>query len=219
MIREESTTPVEEGSQIRILCVDDHQVVRVGIARMLDDESDIKIVGSAANGEEAIALFLQHRPDVTIMDLQLPGMSGLDVIRAIRQIDSRARVVVLTMHHGEEDIFRALQAGAATYVLKDALFEELVDIVRAVARGESPVPSNVAQLLAQRSGQSALTPREVAVLELMAGGMRNKEIAFALGITEQTTKVHVKNLFAKLNVSDRTAALTVALQRGILHLK
>ena len=205
--------------QIRVMCVDDHRVVREGIARMLSDEADMKIVGSAGTGDEGVAQFLLHRPDVTIMDLQLPGMSGLEVIRAIRQIDAQARIVVLTMHHGEEDIYRALQAGAATYVLKDALFVELVDIVRAVARGESPVPSNVAQLLAQRAGQTALTPREVAVLELMAGGMRNKEIAFALGITEQTTKVHVKNLFAKLNVSDRTAALTVALQRGILHLK
>jgi DNA-binding NarL/FixJ family response regulator len=146
-------------------------------------------------------------------------MSGLEAITTIRGTEPKARIIVLTMHHGEEDIYRALQAGAATYVLKDALFEELVDIVRAVARGESPVPSNVAQLLEQRAAQPTLTPREIAVLELMAEGFRNKEIAFALGITEQTTKVHVKNLFAKLNVTDRTAALTVALQRGIIHLK
>jgi DNA-binding NarL/FixJ family response regulator len=205
--------------QIRVLCVDDHRVVREGIARMLSDEADMTIVGSAGTGDEAVAQFRQHRPDVTIMDLQLPGMSGLEAITTIRGTEPKARIIVLTMHHGEEDIYRALQAGAATYVLKDALFEELVDIVRAVARGESPVPSNVAQLLEQRAAQPTLTPREIAVLELMAEGFRNKEIAFALGITEQTTKVHVKNLFAKLNVTDRTAALTVALQRGIIHLK
>jgi DNA-binding NarL/FixJ family response regulator len=186
---------------------------------MLDDEPDMTIVGSAGTGEDAVAEFRRHCPDVTIMDLQLKGMSGLEAITAIRQMDPQARIVVLTMHHGEEDIYRALQAGAVTYVLKDALFEELVGIVRAVARGESPVPSNVAQLLAQRAGQPTLTPREVAVLKLMTQGLRNKEIAFSLGITEQTAKVHVKNLFAKLNVSDRTAALAVALQRGIIHLK
>jgi DNA-binding NarL/FixJ family response regulator len=202
----------------RILCVDDHHVVRAGIASMLDREPDMKVVASAASGEEAICLFRQHRPDVTIMDLQLPGMSGLDAISAIRREDPEARIIVLTMHQGDEDIHRALQAGATTYVLKDALFEELLHIVRSVGAGESPLPPNITRVLAQRAGPS-LTPREVAVLELIAGGFRNREIAGALGITEETTKVHVKNLLAKLGAIDRTEALSLALRRGIVHLK
>jgi DNA-binding NarL/FixJ family response regulator len=207
-----------ETALTRILCVDDHHVVRTGIASMLDREPDMKVVASAASGEEAICLFRQHRPDVTIMDLQLPGMSGLEAISVIRRVDPEARIIVLTMHQGDEDIHRALQAGATTYILKDALFEELLDIVRSVRAGESPLPPNIARVLAQRAGPS-LTPREVAVLELIAGGFRNREIAHALGITEETTKVHVKNLLAKLGANDRTEALSLALRRGIVHLK
>lgn len=205
--------------RIRILCVDDHQVVREGVAAMISRERDMEVVAAVGTGEQAIASFDDRRPDVTIMDLELPGMSGLEAIRAIRKRDPAARVVVLTMHQGDEDIYRALQAGAVTYVLKDAVFAELVDIVRCVASGQSPMPSRVATLLARRTGQAELTAREVDVLELIAKGFRNREIADTLQITEQTIKVHVRNIFAKLHVQDRTAAVSVALRRGILHLE
>lgn len=206
-------------SRLRILCVDDHQVVLEGIASMISREPDMEVVAAAGNGEEAVALFVQHRPDVTIMDLQMPGISGLEAISRIRRHDPDARVVVLTMHPGEEDIYRALQAGAAAYVLKDAVFEELVRMVRRVGAGEHLLPHDVAAILAGRADHEALTPREVTVLELIAKGLRNKEIAAALGISVQTTKVHLRNLFAKLEVSDRTEALSVAVRRGIIHLK
>ncbi len=206
-------------SRLQILCVDDHQVVLEGIASMISREPDMEVVAAARTGEQAVALFQRHRPDVTIMDLQLPGIGGLEAIGAIRKHDASARIVVLTMHPGEEDIFRALQAGAATYVLKDSIFEELVRVVRGVAAGERLLPPNVASILAARASHETLTPREVTVLELMAKGLRNKEIAAALGITELTTKVHLRSLFAKLGVSDRTEALTVAMRRGIIHLR
>lgn len=186
---------------------------------MLGFEPDMQVVATAGEAEEAVRLFRKHRPDVTIMDLQLRGTSGVEAIRSIRNTNPDARIIVLTMHHGEEDIHRAIEAGATTYLLKDALFDELVDFVRRVDAGEAPIPPNIARLLANRASEEALTPREVAVLEHIAKGFRNKEIGAALGITEQTVKVHVRNVFAKLGVMDRTAALTVALRKGIIHLK
>jgi len=206
-------------SRIRILCVDDHPLVREGLIAMLSRESDMEVVASAGTGERAIELFQAHRPDITIMDLQLPGIGGLRAISAIRESDSQARVIVLTMHQGEEDIYRALQAGAATYVLKDVVFEELVNVVRRVNAGECPLPSATAALLANRAGYRVLTPRELAVLELIGEGLQNKEIAATLGLTEQTVKVHIKNIFSKLDVSDRTEAFSVALRRGIVHIE
>lgn len=185
---------------------------------MLGCEPDMQVVATAGEGEEAVRLFRQHCPDVTIMDLQLRGTSGVEAIRLIRNTNPEARIIVLTIHHGEEDIYRAMAAGATTYVLKDALFEELVDLVRGVDAGEAPIPANIARLLSHRAAKEALTLREVEILEHVAQGFRNKEIGAALGITEQTVKVHVRNVFAKLGVADRTAALTVALQKGIIHL-
>jgi two-component system NarL family response regulator len=204
---------------IRILCVDDHPVVLGGIAQIIDLEPDMTVVASAATGEEAIALFTRHEPDVTLMDLQLPGVSGLEAIRTIRGAYANARIIVLTMYQGDEDIFRALEAGAATYLLKDTLSTDLLRTIRDVNDGKRPLPDNVAARLAERSSQSCLTQREVEITALIAKGMRNKEIAAALSIAEETVHAHVKNIFAKLNVNDRTAALAMALRRGIIHIR
>lgn len=206
-------------SVIRVVCVDDHALVREGLALILDAEADITVVASAADGHEAVALFREHAPDITLMDLQLPSMNGLDAIRAIRAESADARIIVLTMYHGDEDIYQALRAGATTYLLKDTLSKDLVRIVREVHAGGRPLPDKVAQSLATRAAQSGVTPREREVLSLMAKGMRNKEIGASLGIVEETVHAHVKNIFLKLNVNDRTAALTAAIRRGIIHLE
>jgi DNA-binding NarL/FixJ family response regulator len=208
----------EQDPTIRVLCVDDHGVVLEGLELLIGRQPDMKVVASATTGEDAVRLFRKCRPNVTLMDLQLPTMSGLQAIGAIRQHDPEARIIVLTMYHGDEDIYRALKCGAATYLLKEALSNELVQVIRAVHRGERPIPPTVSALLAARDTHSSITPREMDVVRLIAMGMRNKEIGFALGIAEHTVKVHVKNVLAKLNVSDRAAAITVALRRGILHL-
>jgi two-component system NarL family response regulator len=176
----------------------------------------MKVIGTASTGEEAVELFSRHRPDVVLMDLQLPGMRGTQAIEQIRLQDPGARIIVLTVYGGDEDIFRAIHAGAASYLLKDALSNDLVSIVRQVYGGARPIPAVVAQRLASRVG---LSPREVDVLELIADGRRNKEIADALGITQETVQTHIKRLFVKLDVNDRTAAVTVALSRGIIHIK
>lgn len=205
---------------IRILCVDDHPVVREGIALIINRQPDMEVVGSASSGEEAIDLFRTQRPDVTLMDLQLSGMSGVDAIRAIRQEDPRARIVVLTMYQGDEDIYRALDAGAATYLLKDTLSDDLIRVIRDVHAGRQPAVSpDVEARLAERAGRPALTPREIQVLDLISRGMRNKEIATALAVSEETIHVHVRNILAKLKVKDRTAAVNVALRRGIIHIR
>lgn len=203
---------------IRLLCVDDHRVVREGLSAMLGAQEDMEVVGLAASGEQAVEMHRQLLPDVTIMDLQLPGMGGLDAIRAIRGDTPEARIIVLTMYHGEEDIYRSLAAGAATYLLKDSITDDLVDMVRDVHAGGRPLPSRIAKVLATRDQQSSLSAREVDVVRLVAQGLRNKEIAGELNITEETVKVHVRRVLAKTGVNDRTAAVRVALQRGIIHL-
>jgi two-component system NarL family response regulator len=206
------------GRPIRVQCVDDHAVVREGISLKINLEPDVTVVAVAATGEQAVAMFSEHRPDVTLMDLQLPAMSGLDAIRAIRAIDADARIVVLTMYSGEEDVYRALQAGAATYLLKGTLSDDLVRIVREVYAGERPMPPDVAATLAARVPRSALTPREVEVVTLMAKGLHNKEIAALMHISHETVRIHAKNIFFKLQVPDRTAAVVDALRRGIIHM-
>jgi DNA-binding NarL/FixJ family response regulator len=203
--------------RIRILCVDDHPLVREGITRKIELQSDMQLVGAAVTGEEAVELFDRHRPDVTLMDLRLPSMSGLDAIRAIRSKDKAAKIVVLTMYHGDEDIHRALQAGATTYVLKNTASDDLMRVVREVHAGMPAIPAATAAQLARHELLARLTRREVTVVELLAKGMRNKEIAATLGISEDTVEVHLKNVFEKLQVNDRTAALMVALRRGIVH--
>jgi two-component system NarL family response regulator len=205
-------------SRIRILCVEDHRIVRDGIRLIIGAQPDMDVVGAAATGEEALNLFERQRPDVTLMDLQLPGMSGLDTIRRIRERDASARIIVLTMYQGDEDIYRALDAGAVTYLLKDMLTEELITVVRAVHEGERPLSNGIRARLEERATHPTLTPREIQVLELISLGERNKEIAARLGISEETVRVHIKNLFSKLNVSDRTAAVHVGLRRGIIHI-
>jgi two-component system NarL family response regulator len=204
---------------IRVLCVDDHPVVREGVGLIIDMQPDMQVIGMAATGEEALHLFQQHHPDVTLMDLQLPGISGLEAIKRIRTDDPKARVIVLTMYEGDEDIYRSLQAGAATYLLKNTLSDELVRTVREVHGGEHPISAEVAERLAARKSEATLTHRETEVLKLLAQGMRNKEIGANLGITEETAHGYLKSIFSKLKVQDRTAAVTVALRRGIIHLK
>ena len=169
-------------SRIRVLCVDDHRIVREGIGLIIDRQTDMEVVGSAATGEEAVLLFMRERPDVTLMDLQLSTMSGLDAIRAIRHEDAEARIIVLTMYQGDEDIHRALSAGATTYLLKDTLSDDLIRFVREVHAGRSPIRADVKARLDERAGQPTLTPREVQVMELVYEGRRNKEIGTLLGI-------------------------------------
>ena len=206
-------------SRIRIMCVDDHPVVREGLTRRMALERDMTVVASASTGEEALKLFEAHQPDVTVMDLNLPGMSGLETIVALRRRDPQARIVVLTMYSGDEDIHRALVAGAAAYVLKTTVSDDLIGVIRQVHAGARPMSPDVAAQLSARSVAPTVTAREKEVLQLMAGGLRNKEIAAALDITEDTVEVHAKKIFTKLNVRDRTAAVTVALRRGIIHLR
>ncbi len=203
---------------IRVLCVDDHRIVREGIALIIGQQTDMAVVGLAATVAEATALFEEQRPDVTLMDLRLGGQSGVDAIKAIRRLDPAARIVVLTMYEGDEDIHRAHEAGAATYLLKDMLSDELIKVVREVHAGERPMLPEVQARLAERAGRPALSTRELEVLELVAQGMRNKEIAASLAVSEGTVQVHVKNILAKLEVNDRTSAVQVALRRGLVHI-
>lgn len=205
--------------RIRVLCVDDHRIVREGVALIIKRQTDMDVVGMAATGEEAIELFKSCHPDVTLMDLRLRGMSGVEAIKAIRRLDPSARVVVLTMYQGDEDIYRALEAGATTYLLKDTLADDLIQVIRDVKAGKQPgVSPEVQARLAERSVRPELTPRELEILQLISQGMQNKEIAASLGISEATAQVHVKNILAKLDVRHRTAALNVALRRGIVHI-
>lgn len=213
------TTDRRGKPHIRVLCVDDHRIVREGIALIISRQADMEVVGSAATGEEAVLLFKRHRPDVTLMDLQLPTMSGLEAIQTIRREYDDARIIVLTMYQGDEDIHRALSAGATTYLLKDTLSDDLIRFVREVHAGRRPIRPDVKARLDERAAQPTLTPREIQVMELVSEGRRNKEIAALLGISEETVQVHLKNIFAKLKVSERTAAVNVALRRGIVHIK
>jgi DNA-binding NarL/FixJ family response regulator len=200
------------------LCVDDHRIVREGIASLIDRQPDMRVVASAASGEEAVDLFLEHQPDITLMDLQLGVMDGITAIKIIRRRVPDARIVVLTMRRGDEDIHRALEAGASTYLMKDTISDDLIRVLREVQAGEHPMPADVEARLAERAMSATLTDREVQVVELVAQGMRNKEIGVSLGITETTVQVHVKNILAKLKVQDRSGAITAAIRRGIIHI-
>jgi two-component system, NarL family, response regulator len=203
---------------IRILLVDDHPMIRAGLAATIKPEPDMTVVATAANGKEALEQYRIHRPDVTLMDLKMPEMGGVDALRAIRAEFSAAKIIVLTTYQGEEDIYRAMQAGAVTYLLKDTLPENMMRMIREVACGGRPMPPGVAQKFTDRVFQPTLTPRELEVLGLVARGLRNKEVAADLRISEDTIQGHLKSIFAKLSVRDRTAAVAVAIQRGIVHL-
>lgn len=203
---------------IRVLCVDDHRLMREGISRIVGLQSDMTVVAEAANGEEAVEQFGRCRPDVTLMDLQLPRMNGLEAIAAIRREVPDARIIALTMYQGDEDVFQAFQAGVSGYLLKDTVPDDLIRVIRDVHAGQRVVPPEVAAVLERRASHPALTLRERQVLELLAAGKRNKEIAAQLGISGDTANAHVKRIFVKFNVHDRTAALKEALRRGIVHI-
>jgi DNA-binding NarL/FixJ family response regulator len=193
-------------------------MIRAGLIATVDPEPDMIVVASASTGKEGVEQYRQHQPDVMLIDLKMPEMGGVDAIRAIRTEFPSARIVVLSTYQGDEDIYRALEAGAVTYLLKDMLGEKLVSVIREVAAGGRPIPPEIAQRLTDRMFQTALTNREVEVLHLVARGLRNKEIAGELKISDETVQGHVKNILAKLSVHDRTEAVAVAIRRGIVHL-
>ena len=203
---------------IRVLVVDDHPVVRDGLAAIIDYQSDMQVVGKAANGAEAVTLYFDQRPDVTLMDLRMPEMDGVHSIGAIRADFPAARIIVLTTYDGDEDIFKGLHAGAVGYLLKESPMEELLTAIRTVHRGGKCVPANVSIKLVERAGSAQLTEREIEVLALIATGTSNLGIAAALFIAEGTVKSHVTSILRKLDTGDRTGAVTEALRRGILHL-
>lgn len=204
---------------IRILVVDDHHVVRQGLVALLNIMPGIEVVGQAADGTEAIKLFSSLKPDVTLMDLQLPGLTGVETIRRIRNDDPAARFIVLTTFDGDEDIYRALEAGARAYLLKGMTVEDLTSAIKAVHAGKTRISPTIAEKLAERMSGQTLTVREQEVLERIVAGRSNKEIASDLDISEATVKTHINSLLGKLGVGDRTHAATVAIQRGIVHLK
>jgi len=205
--------------QIRILVVDDHFMVRMGLSASLNVEPDMQVVAEAGNAESAIAAFREHHPSLVIMDLRLPGMGGVECSAAIVREFPDAQILVLSTHSGEEEIYRALQAGARGYVVKSVLREELLRAIREVHAGRRYLDAGVAVLLAERLSHRALTNRELEVLRMVAKGFGNKEIASILNIAEVTVKLHVSHVLEKLNVNDRTQAATVALQRGIIALE
>jgi DNA-binding NarL/FixJ family response regulator len=209
---------MKDGGKIRVLCVDDHPIVRDGIAAIINLQPDMVLAGAAATGGEALERFLELRPDVTLVDLQLPDMSGFDVIKKIRDKFSNARIIVLSSHEGDVDIQRALESGAQGYVAKGIVRGELLETIRSVHAGKRRLPAALAQKLAEHVADEAISPRELEVLSLMAAGKRNKEIAGELSIAEDTVKMHVRNILSKLQVNDRTEAVTIALRRGIIHL-
>jgi two-component system, NarL family, response regulator len=203
--------------KIRVLVVDDHPVVCRGLSAIIQTEQGMSVVGQAFNGKQAVRMYQEHRPDVTLMDLRMPGMTGVDAIRAIREISPNASFIVLTTYHGDEDIHRALKAGAQSYLLKGMSDNELVDAIRKVHAGFRYLPQPVLDSLANRPPKSELTERELQVLRLIVKGMSNRRIAESLGITEPTVKWHVNILLSRLNVGDRTQAAVAALQRGIVE--
>jgi DNA-binding NarL/FixJ family response regulator len=209
---------MKDAGKIRVLCVDDHPVVRDGIAAIINLQRDMMLAGAAATGGEALKRFFELRPDVALVDLQLPDMSGFDLIKKIKDKSPNARIIVLSSHEGDVDIQRALEAGAQGYVAKGIVRDELLETIRSVHAGKRRLPAAVAQKLAEHMADEPISPRELEVLSLMTAGKRNKEIAGELSIAEDTVKMHVRNILSKLQVNDRTEAVTVALRRGIIRL-
>ena len=203
---------------IRVLTVDDHALLRDGIAGLIGNQTDMVQVAEAANGREALELFRTHRPDITLMDLQMPEMSGIDAIGAIRGEFPEARIIVLTTHAGDVQVSRALKAGARAYLLKGLLRKELLETIRAVHAGQRRLSSEIAAEIAEHASDETLTPREIDVLRLVAGGNGNKEIAARLFLTEETVKSHLSNILAKLSANDRTHAVAIGVKRGIIDL-
>ena len=208
-----------DANKIRIMVIDDQAVVRQGFVSLIKTVPDMEIIGEGSNGQEAVDLFRRLRPDITLMDLRMPGVSGAEAITQIRGEFPGARIIVLTTFDGDEDIYRAVQAGAQGYLLKDMFFEELEAAIRKVHAGARLIPGSVAERLAARMSSSELTGRELEVLRQIVDGKSNKEIGSALNISEATVKSHINNILSKLGVSDRTQAATTALQRGIVHFR
>ncbi len=205
--------------RIRVMVADDHPVVRTGLAAVIAQEQDLQLVAEAENGERAVALFREHQPDVALMDLRMPLMDGVQAIRKITEEFPGARILAMTTYEGDADIRRAFEAGARGYLLKDMLLSEVITAIRTVRRGERVIPTAVAVRLAEYPERSDLTEREIEVLQLVARGLSNKEVAKAIGRMDETVKIHLKNIFTKLGVADRTEAVTVALARGLIHLE
>ena len=208
----------KDSKKIRILAVDDHPVLRQGVTALIADESDMMVVAEASNGREAIQQFRTHQPDVTLMDLQMPEMNGLDAMIAIRGEFPDARIIVLTTYTGDVQAMRALKAGARAYLLKNSLHKELLDTIRAVHAGRKSLSPEVSFELAEHAAEEALSPAEVRILQLIAVGNTNKEIAAQLSVTEDSIKGQVRNILAKLGANDRTHAVTIAVKRGIMDL-
>jgi len=204
--------------RIRILVAEDHLVARVGVSTIVNMQPDLTVVAEASNGQQAVELFRKHLPDVTLLDLRMPVMTGVEAATAIRADYPHARMIALTTYGGDEDIRRALAAGVQAYLTKDVLHDELLKAIRAVHAGQTYLPAAVAAALAAQMPRPDLSAREVQVLELIVRGMANKQIAYSLTIAEHTVKNHVKNILSKLGVQDRTQAATAAIQRGIIHL-
>jgi len=204
--------------KIRILVAEDHLVARVGVSTIVNMQPDMTVVAEASNGQQAVEMFRQYVPDVTLLDLRMPVMGGVEAAAAIKSIHPHARMIALTTYGGDEDIKRALNAGVQAYLTKDVLHDELLKAIRAVHAGQRYLPAGVAAALAAQIPRPDLSAREVQVLELIVRGLANKQIAYSLTIAEHTVKNHVKNILSKLGVQDRTQAATVAIQRGIVHL-
>jgi two-component system NarL family response regulator len=210
------TQAMKEDKRIRVMIVEDHFVVRVGLAAIINSQVDMVTVAEAEDGRHAVKLFEQHRPDVTLMDLRLPGLGGIEAIVAILNQFPMARVIVLSTFAGTEDVFRAVQAGARGYLLKDVKGPKLIDAIKAVHAGYRAIPPEIAAQLAERIAYSDLTPREREILSLIAKGFLNKEIAGSLSISEGTVRVHVSNVLLKLNCADRAQAVSEAIRRGVI---
>jgi len=203
---------------IRLLSVDDHPIVRDGVARLIATQPDMKLIAEASDGQEAVEQFRKHQPDVTLMDLQMPKMNGIDAIGSIRGEFPEARIIVLTTYEGDVQVVRALKAGAQAYLLKGSLRKELLDAIRAVHAGQKRLSPEVGAALVEHASDNALSPREISVLTLIAGGNANKEIAAQLSVSEESVKSYVRSILAKLGANDRTHAVTIGLKRGIIGL-